>query len=98
MTAVMTALRGTLLVVQEELTAEEKKRDDLEKAAANTIWNRTKEDRQFRERAAVGLEAAKRARLGGKEDDGAKSGVDRRSPYVWSGSGRVNQVLPHVLV
>ena len=42
----------------------------------------------------MGLEAAKRARLREKGDDGANGGEDRRSPYVWSGSGRATQVLP----
>ena len=46
--------------------------------------NRNVKERQFRERAAVGLEAAKRARLREKGDDGAKGGEDRRPPYVWS--------------
>ena len=56
--------RGTPVVEQERPTAEEQKRDDLDKAVASR--NRTVEDRQFRERAAVGMEAAKRARLGGR--------------------------------
>ena len=84
---------GALVVAPGGLTAEEKKKNDLEKAAA--CRKRIVLDRQSRERAAVGLEAAKRARLGGKEDDGgAKSGVGRRQPYVWSGSGKVKQVPP----
>ena len=84
---------GVLVVAPRGLTAEEKKKNDLEKAAA--CRNRTVLDRQHRERAAVGLEAAKRARLGGEEHDGgARRGVDRREPYVYGGSGRVKQVLP----
>ena len=54
--------RGASAVVQEGPTAEEKKRDDLEKAAL--CRGRTEADRQFREQAAVGLEAAKRDEVG----------------------------------
>ena len=75
-----------LVVMPGGLTAEEKKKNDLEKAAA--CRNRIVLDRQSRERAAVGLEAAKRARLGGKEDDGGATGAVVRRP------GRKKQVLP----
>ena len=56
--------RGAMLVVQEGPTAEEKKKADLEEAAA--CRNRTEADRQYRERAAVGLGAARRAGMGRK--------------------------------
>ena len=78
--------RVTPVVMQGGPTAEEKKKDALEKAAA--CRNMTEADRWFREQAAVGLEAAKRVRLDGKEDiGGATSGMGQRP-------GRVKQVLP----
>ena len=81
------------MVEQEGQTAgEEKRDDDLAKTAANR--NRTAKARQLRGRAAVGLGAAKGARMREEGDDGAKGGEDRRPPYVWSGSGSVEQVLP----
>ena len=82
--------RETPVVLQEGPTAEVKKKDGLEKAAA--CRNRNEANRRFREQVAVGLEAAKRARLGGKEDGcGATSGAGRRP-------GRVKQVLPGIRV
>ena len=81
------------MVEQEGPTAEEKKSEIWRRQLAASR-NRTAEETQFRERAAVGLMAAKRARMGEKRDDAAKGGGDRRLPYVWCGSGRVKQVLP----
>ena len=78
--------REALVVVQEGPTAEEKKKADLEEAAS--CRDRTEADRQYREQAAVGLEAAKRARMGRKEDGGGAAGAAGRRP------GRVEQVLP----
>ena len=78
--------REPLVVVEEGLTAEEKKKEDLEKAAARR--NRNEADMQHREQAAVGLEAARTARLGKNEDDSGAEGTTGRR------LGRVEQVLP----
>ena len=72
--------------MQEGPTAEEKKRDDLEKAAS--CRDRTEADRQYMEQAAVGLEAAKRARMGRKEGDGGAAGTARQRPH------RAKRTLP----
>ena len=80
--------RGALEVVQEGPNAEEKKRDDLEKAAL--CKGRTEADRQYREQAAVamGREAAKRARVDRKEGGDGAAGTARQR------SGRAKRTLP----
>ena len=77
---------------REEQTAEERRRSDLEKAAA--CRNRTQEEMQFRMRAAERLMVDKRAREEEDEDGWPKEAGDGRRPYKWSGSGRVKLVLP----
>ena len=70
--------RGALAVVQEGPTAEEKEGDDLEKAAL--CRGRTGADRQYREQATVGLEAAKRARVGREGVGDGAAGTGRQRP------------------
>ena len=80
--------RGALAVamVQEGPTAEERRRVSLEGAAI--IRSRTEADMQFRGRAAVGLEAAKRDKMGRKGGGGGAGGTVRVRP------GRVKRALP----
>ena len=78
--------RGTLALALEGPTAEERRRDSLERVAM--IRSRTEADRQYRERAAVGLEAAKRDKVGREEGGGGAVGTVRARP------GRMKKVLP----
>ena len=72
--------RGTLVVALEGPTAEERRRDSLERAAM--IRSRTEADRQYRERAAVhvGLEAAKRDKMC---REGGGGGALEREKYIY---------------
>ena len=83
--------RGGLAVVRGGLTAEEGKRADLilisrRQPHAGTGLKRT--GMQYRERAAVGLEAAKRASMGRKEGGGRAAGATSQR------SGRAKMTLP----
>ena len=77
-----------MAVTLEGPTAEERGRDSLERAAM--IRSRTKADRQYRERAAVGLETAKRDKMCREEDGGGAVGTVRSS------LGKVEEVFPGI--